>query len=263
MATQGASPQLQSLELSRPSGSGEFESGGSRPPPPHPPTYLGAAPWAPPPAGPRAAGTGSRLGWQVRGSLWCRGGRRPTCAKAGKEEWESRRQAPLTDLATGLLRGPRVQAFQAPRGAPPRSGIRRLWRELECVRGGRGDSKVGGRKNITALTPRGSSGSLGSRGQSQGAGAAARGHLPARRPLPSWPARPAARRGREVRDHAAAASPHPLASRTPPLSPLSPDPKVKKSGESVRLSRRLSHHAAPAVAPPPTPAPLAKRALGS
>lgn len=222
-------------------------------PPPHPPTYLGAAPWAPPPAGPRAAGTGSRLGWQVRGSLWCRGGRRPTCAKAGKEEWESRRQAPLTDLATGLLRGPRVQAFQAPRGAPPRSGIRRLWRELECVRGGRGDSKVGGRKNITALTPRGSSGSLGSRGQSQGAGAAARGHLPAHRPLPSWPARPAARRGREVRDHAAAASPHPLASRTPPLSPLSPDPKVKKSGESVRLSRRLSHHAAPAAPTPPQP----------
>lgn len=231
-------------------------------PPPHPPTYLGAAPWAPPPAGPRAAGTGSRLGWQVRGSLWCRGGRRPTCAKAGKEEWESRRQAPLTDLATGL-RGPRVQALRALRGAPPRSGIRRLWRELECVRGGRGDSKVGGRKNITALTPRGSSGSLGSRGQSQGAGAAARGHLPAHRPLPSWPARPAARRGREVRDHAAAASPHPLASRTPPLSPLSPDPKVKKSGESVRLSRRLSHHAAPAAPPRPTPAPLAKRALGS
>ena len=86
-------------------------------PPPHPPTYLGAAPWAPPPAGPRAAGTGSRLGWQVRGSLWCRGGRRPTCAKAGKEEWESRRQAPLTDLATGL-RGPRVQALRALRGAP-------------------------------------------------------------------------------------------------------------------------------------------------
>ena len=41
MATQGASPQLQSLELSRPSGSGEFESGGSRPPPPiHPPTLV-------------------------------------------------------------------------------------------------------------------------------------------------------------------------------------------------------------------------------
>lgn len=145
MATQGASPQLQSLELSRPSGSGEFESGGSRPPP-HPPTYLGAAPWAPPPAGPRAAGTGSRLGWQVRGSLWCRGGRRPTCAKAGKEEWESRRQAPLTDLATGLLRGPRVQALRALRGAPPRSGIRRLWRELECVRGGRRTRKWGGGK---------------------------------------------------------------------------------------------------------------------
>ena len=34
---------------------------------PHPPTYLGAAPWAPPPAGPRAAGAGSRLRWQVRG----------------------------------------------------------------------------------------------------------------------------------------------------------------------------------------------------
>lgn len=207
----------------------------------------------------RAAGAGSRPGWQVQGSLGCPGGRRPTCAKAGKEERESRRLAPLTDLATGLLRGPRVQPLRAPRGAPPRSGIRRLGRELECVQGGRGDSKVGGRKNITALTPRGSSGSLGSGRQSQGAGAAARGHLPARRPLPTWPARPAARRGLEVRDHAAAASPHPLASPTPPLSPLSPDPKVKKSGESVRLSRRLSHHAAP----PPRPAPLAKPALGS
>ena len=259
MATQGASPQLQSLELRRPSGSGEFKSGGSRPP--SPPTHL---PWcsALGPTSSRAAGSWSREPAEVAGSgrLGCPGGKRPTCANAGKEERESRRRAPLTDLATGL-RGPRVQALRALRGAPPRSGIRRLWRELECVRGGRGDSKVGGRKNITALTPRGSSGSLGSRGQSQGAGAAARGHLPARRPLPSWPARPAARRGREVRDHAAAASPHPLASRTPPLSPLSPDPKVKKvkkSGESVRLSGRLSHHAAP-----PAPAPLAKRALGS
>lgn len=190
--------------------------------------------------------------------MGCPGGRRPTCANAGKEERESRRRAPLTDLATGLLRGPRVQALRALRGAPPRSGIRRLWRELECVRGGRRTRKWGGRKNITALTPRGNSSSPGSLGQSQGAGAAARGHLPARRPPPTPPVRPAARRGREVRDHAAAASPHPLASRTPPLSPLSPDPKVKKSGESVRLSGRLSHHAAP-----PAPAPLAKRALGS
>lgn len=38
--------------------SGEFESGG-------PPTCLGLAPWAPPPAGPRAAVAESGLGWQV------------------------------------------------------------------------------------------------------------------------------------------------------------------------------------------------------
>ena len=42
MATQGATPQLQSLELRRPSGSSEFESGGSRhhPPPTHPHTLV-------------------------------------------------------------------------------------------------------------------------------------------------------------------------------------------------------------------------------
>lgn len=194
-----------------------------------------------------------------RGSSGRPGGRRPTCAKAGKEGRGNGRRTPLTYLATGLLRLPRVQALRAPRGAPPRTRTRRLWRELECARGGRGDSKVGGRKNITALTPRGNSGSLGSRGQRQGAGAAARGHLPARRPLPTWPERPAARRGREFREQAAAASPHPFSAPAPPLSPRSPDPKVKKSGESVRLSRRLSHHAAPTRHPPP----LAKRALGS
>lgn len=116
MATQGASPQLQSLELSRPSGSGEFESGGSRPP--SPPTHL---PWcsALGPTSSRAAGSWSREPAEVAGSgrLGCPGGRRPTCANAGKEERESRRRAPLTDLATGL-RGPRVQALRALRGAP-------------------------------------------------------------------------------------------------------------------------------------------------
>lgn len=213
------------------------------------------------PTSSQAAGswTLERVGVAGRGSSRRPRGRWPTCAKAGKEGRGSGRRALLTDLATGLLRVPRVRALRAPRGAPPRSGARRLWRELECARGGRGDSKVGGRKNITALTPRGSSGSLGSRGQSQGAGAAARGHLPARRPLPTWPERPAARRGREVGEHAAAASPHPLSAPAQPLYPCSPDPKVKKSGESVRLSRRLSHHAAPPRHPPP----LAKRALGS
>ena len=255
MATQGASPQLQSLELRRPSGSGEFKSGGSRPP--SPPTHL---PWcsALGPTSSQAAGSWSREPAEEAGSgrLGCPGGKRPTCANAGKEERESRRRAPLTDLATGL-RGPRVQALRALRGAPE------VWDSQVVARArvrarGEEDSEVGGRKNITALTPRGNSGSPGSLGQSQGAGAAARGHLPARRPPPTRPVRPAARRGREVRDHAAAASPHPLASRTPPLSPLSPDPKVKKSGESVRLSGRLSHHAAP-----PAPEPLAKRALGS
>lgn len=222
MATQGASPQLQSLELRRPSGSRSSNPEEYGPPQPtHPPTLVQRPGPHLQPGGPRAAGAGSRLGWQVRGSLGCPGGRRPTCAKAGKEERESRRLAPLTDLATGLLRGPRVQPLRAPRGAPPRSGIRRLWRELECVRGGRGDSKVGGRKNITALTPRGSSGSLGSWGQSQGAGAAARGHLPARRPLPTWPARPAARRGREVRDHASRCKPAPPRLRdTAAFSPI-------------------------------------------
>lgn len=144
MATQGASPQLQSLELRRPSGSGEFESGGSRPP--SPPTHL---PWcsALGPTSSLAAGSWSREPAEVAGSgrLGCPGGRRPTCANAGKEERESRRRAPLTDLATGL-RGPRVQALRALRGAPPRSGIRRLWRELECVRGGRRTRKWGGGK---------------------------------------------------------------------------------------------------------------------
>ena len=116
MATQGASPQLQSLELRRPSGSGEFKSGGSRPP--SPPTHL---PWcsALGPTSSQAAGSWSREPAEEAGSgrLGCPGGRRPTCANAGKEERESRRRAPLTDLATGL-RGPRVQALRALRGAP-------------------------------------------------------------------------------------------------------------------------------------------------
>lgn len=84
---------------------------------------------------------------------------------------------------------------------------------------------MGGRKNITALTPRGSSGLLGSRGQSQGAGAAARGHLPAR-PLPTWPEKPATRRWREVRKHAAAASTHPFSASAQWLYFCSPGPKV-------------------------------------
>lgn len=130
------------------------------------------------------------MGWQikrVRGALKELPGaapaskRYPTCAKAGKEGRAKGRRALLTDLPISVLRLPRVHALRAPWGAPPRSGACRLWRELERARWGRGNPKVGGRKNIAALTPRGSSGSLGSWGQSQGAGAAARGHLPARR----------------------------------------------------------------------------------
>lgn len=183
------------------------------------PTCLGGAPWTPPPAGRRqldpTASWGCRSGesrapWgNLQGRLLSTEDTPPVQRLESKARGSGRR-ALHTDLATGFLRLPRMHALRAPRDAPPRSGARRLWRELECARGGRGNSKVGGRKNITALTPRGSSGSLGSRGQSQGAGAAARVHLPARRPFPTWPQRPAAGRRREVCEHAAAASPHPL-----------------------------------------------------
>lgn len=166
------------------------------------------------------AGPESELGWQVggvRGALGELPGAAPanrvypTCAKAGKEGKESGHPALLTDLATGLLRLPSVHALRAPRGAPLRSGARRLWRELECVRGGRGDSKVGGRKNITALTPRGSCGSFGSRGAEPRRGRGGPG--PPARPAPARS--PLGPRGRLLGAGGKSASTQPLRVRTP------------------------------------------------
>lgn len=154
--------------------------------------------------------------------------RHPTCAKAGKEGRGSGHRALLTDLATGLLRLPRVHALRAPRGAPPKSGARRLWRELECARGGRGDSKVGGRKNITALTPRAEARSVpGGRSKARARRPGATCPPAACRPLPTWPERPAAWRRREVRGHAAAASPHPVSAPARRLYFCSPSRKLR------------------------------------
>lgn len=172
-----------------------------------------------------------------------------TCAKAGKEGRGSRSQALLTDLFTGFLCLPLVHALQALPGAPLRSVARRLWRELECARGGRGDPKVGGRKNITALTPRGSSGSLGSWGLSQGSGASSSGpparpparRPAARRPLPApyspLPAPhlaclPAARRRREICKRAASASRHPFST---PHYGFIPAPHTGKLGNREKM----------------------------
>lgn len=169
-----------------------------------------------------------------------------TCAKAGKDGRGSRLQALLTDLFTGFLCLPLVQALQALPGAPLRSVALRLWRELECARVGREDPKVGGRKNITALTPRGSSGSLGSWGLSQGAGASGSGP-PARPPArhrrpPPAPCSPltaphlaceaASRRRREICRRAATASKHPFST---PHYGFIPAPHARKLRKQEKM----------------------------
>lgn len=147
----------------------------------------------------------------------------------------------------------------------PRALLRSLWLagrgESQSVleQAGRGNPKVGGRKNITALTPRGSSVPAAPGGRAKARVLEARGYLPSRPPaarsLVTWPKRLLEASGKSAKARNSC-QPTPLLQSAPLLClalrlySCSPHPKVKKSREMEKLSWLFCHHAEPPLHPP-------------